>query len=38
MAVLEEPLTLEEALQSENAVAWKSAWESELHSLQNNRT
>ena len=38
MAIVEDPITLEEALQSENAVAWKRAWESELDSLRKNRT
>ena len=38
MAVVDEPLTLQEALEGENAVAWKRAWESELDSLRKNAT
>lgn len=38
MAIVEDPVTLEEALKSENGMAWKRAWESELDSLQKNRT
>jgi len=38
VAVVEEPVSLQEALQSENAVDWKAAWESELESLRKNET
>ena len=38
MALLEEPITLQEALRSEDAVAWQRALESELDSLRKNGT
>jgi len=38
VAVVEEPVSLQEALQSENAVDWKAAWESELEYLRKNDT
>jgi len=38
VAVVEEPVSLQEALQSENAVDWKAAWKSELESLRKNDT
>ena len=38
VAVVEEPVSLQEALQSENAVDWKAPWESELESLRKNDT
>jgi len=38
LAVLEEPLTLREALDGENAADWEKAWESELNSLRKNGT
>ena len=38
LAVLEEPLTLGQALDGENAADWKKAWESELNSLLMNGT
>lgn len=38
LALIEEPVSLEEALKSEDAVAWKAAWESELASLRKSGT
>ena len=38
LAVLEEPLSLGEALDGENAADWEKAWESELNSLGKNGT
>jgi len=38
VAIMEEPQTLQQALQSEDAVEWKRAWDSELESLRKNGT
>lgn len=38
MAVTEEPIMLQDALVSEHAASWKTAWESELESLKKNGT
>jgi len=38
MAIMEEPVTLEEALTTQDAVAGKTAWQSELDSLRKNGT
>jgi len=38
IAIAEEPLTLQEALATEDGLTWKQAWESELKSLRKNNT